>query len=253
MPLSRYGTMVHRWAMPQADPGPPSERSVRLVAEVAGVGAPTGLAAELLSWVDESTGMRRFVEANATKIRRKLREARDAETRRDLRAELLAAALLLADRRIELAYEASGAGRAGPDFAVSFRGVTRCNVEVTRRRGAADAAVIGDVVLAKLRQLPPSVPNVLVVAVERAPRDDELTAALLALRAHVDARDAATLARAGAADPRAFYDRFLRLAAVIAWAETAPAGTRAVAWVNPSARIQLDPGAFNTIREALAA
>jgi hypothetical protein len=244
--------MVHRWAMAQPDPGPHSERSVRLVAELAGAGAPGGLAAELLACVDGSAPMRRFVEANATKIRRKLREARDVETQRDLRAELLAAARLLADRRIEIAYEASGTGRAGPDFSVSFRGVIRCNVEVTRRRGAADAAAIGDVVLAKLRQLPPSIPNVLVVAVEQAPREHELNAALVSLRAHVDARDAATLARAGAADPRAFYDRFLRLAAVIAWAETAPPGARAVAWVNPSARIPLDRAAGNAIRAAFA-
>ena len=182
--------------MPQAASGPPSERSTRLVAEVVGAGAPAGLAAELVAWVDGSTRTRQFVEANATKIRRKLREARDTETRRDVRAELFVAARLLADRRIELAYEASGAGRAGPDFGVTFRGVTRFNVEVTRRRGAADPASLGDTVLAKLRQLPPSVPNVLVVAVERSLDADEVNGAMVALRARADARDAATLARA---------------------------------------------------------
>src|SRR3954447_8281227 len=195
--------------VPRASRTRPAERSVRLVADVLGAGARGDIASELVSWVDGSTRMARFVEANASKIRRKVREARDAETRRDLRVELLAAARLLGDRRLELAYEASGSGRAGPDFAVTFRGVTRCNVEVTRRRGAVDAAAVGDTVLGKLRQLPPSVPNVLVVAVDRAVDAPEVNDAMVALRARVDARHPATLSRAGAADPRSFYERYL--------------------------------------------
>jgi hypothetical protein len=231
----------------------PAELSIRFVAETLGPGAPAPIAHELVFWIDASTAMRHFVQLNAPKIRRKLREARDAETQRDVRAELLAAHRLLGDRRIELAYEASGSGRAGPDFALTFRGVTHCNVEVTRRRGRADGAGVAETVLAKLRQLPPSIPNVLAVAVERPLDVPDINAAILGVRARIDARDPATLARAGVADPRAFYDRFLRLAAVITWADGAEPGARAVAWANPSARIPLDRAALRAVTEALAA
>jgi hypothetical protein len=231
----------------------PSETALRLVADVAGPGAPPALSRELTTWVGGSSRMRAFVDANRSKIRRKLREARDADAQRDVRAELLAAARLLGDRRLELAYEAAGTGRGGPDFAVTFRSVTRFNVEVTRRRGPGDAAAVGDAVLGKLRQLPPSIPNVVVVAVDRPVAADEVRAAVITLRAHADARDPATLGRAGAADPKTFYDRFLRLAAIVAWAEEAPAtGERSAAWINPSARIPLDRAAVAAIAAALA-
>jgi hypothetical protein len=234
--------------------GPPPETARRFVAAIVGPGAPAAVSNELAAWVGGSNHMRRFVDANGAKVRRKLREARDVDAQRDVRAELLVAACLLADRRFELAYEAAGASRAGPDFVVTFRGVSRFNVEVTRRRGAADAAAIADAVLAKLRQLPPSVPNVLVVAVERQIDPEEVRAAMAALRARADARDAAVLARAGAAHPKAFYERFLRLAAIVAWAESAPQPEeRAATWLNPSARIALDRAAIAAVTRALAA
>jgi hypothetical protein len=231
----------------------PAASSLKLVESVAGTTAPAALARELVDWVDATPGMRRFVEANAPKIRRKLREARDAETVRDLRAELLAAALLLADRRIEVAYEAAGAGRGGPDFAVTFRGGTVFNVEVTRRRASADTGHVADAVLTKLRQLPPSVSNVLVVALDRPIDIPAINAAMIALRARADARDVTTLARARAADPRAFYDRYLRLAAVVVWSEASGPDQRVAAWPNPSARIPLDRAALGAVERALAA
>ena len=197
--------------------------------------------------------MRRFVEANAPKIRRKVREARDPETQRDLRAELLAAARLLADRRFDIVYEAAGAGTGGPDFAVIFRASVRFNLEVTRRRGAAEPAAIAEALVAKLRQLPPSTPNVLVVALDGPLDADEINAAVVALRGRADARDAVTLARAGAADPKSFYDRFLRLAGILAWSESAAPGARAASWANPSARIPLERSAIDAVRAALAA
>jgi hypothetical protein len=242
---------VYPRPVPQPRRAPPSATALRVVDSVAGPGVAPALAQELVAWVDGSARMRRFVEANAPKVRRKLREARELATQRDVRAELLAATRLLGDRRFELAYEATGAGRGGPDFGVTFRAVTRFNVEVTRRRGAADAGGVVEAVLAKLRQLPPSIPNVLVVAVD-APVDGEaLGAAMLGLRARADARDAALLARAGVTDPKGFYERFLRLAAVIAWAEAAAPPERATSWTNPSARIVLDRVAIAAVAAAL--
>jgi hypothetical protein len=213
--------------------------AARLAADVGGDLAPE-LGDELEAWIASSGRFRAFVEANRPKIRRKLREAADPETVRDTRAELLVAARLLADRRIELAFEAYGARAAGPDFTVTFRGVTRFNVEVTRRRGAADGQAVADAVVTKLRQLPPSIANVLVVAADRPVAEADIAGSIHALRARVDARDPATLARAGATSPRDFYDRFLRLNAVVVWAEDAPGPDRVVAWQDPSARIALE-------------
>jgi hypothetical protein len=164
---------------------------------------------------------------------------------------LLVAVRLLADRRIDIAFEAYGSRAAGPDFTVTFRGVTRFNVEVTRRRGPVDGPAIADTVVTKLRQLPPSIANVLVVAVDLSIAEADIVGAMLALRARVDARDPGTLARVGAANPREFYDRFLRLNAVVAWAEDAVNGDRATAWHDPSARIALDRKALATVVAAL--
>src|SRR5690606_6237271 len=68
-----------------------------------------------------------------------------------------AAHALLADRRIDLSYEAFGSTVGGPDFAVSFRSHPALTVEVTRWRG--DPAALERQLLAKLRQLPTGVAN----------------------------------------------------------------------------------------------
>ena len=117
------------------------------------------LAAELVEWLAASPRFRNFAETYRDKIRKKLRNASDAEMRLDVRAELQVARLLLADRRFELAFEAYGSGKSGPDLTVSFRGARSFNLEITRRRGAPDPNGIGATMLAKLRQLPPSLPN----------------------------------------------------------------------------------------------
>ena len=48
----------------------------------------------------------------------------------------------------------------------AFRGERSFNLEVTRPRRAEDAAGVGGPLLAKIRQLPPSVPNAVLLAVE---------------------------------------------------------------------------------------
>ena len=80
------------------------------------------LADEVAGWLAGSNRFRAFVDANRDKIRKKLRGAADEDARRDVRAELRVAHLLLADRRIELAFEAYGSTKRGPDFTVTFRG-----------------------------------------------------------------------------------------------------------------------------------
>jgi len=196
------------------------------------------MADELAVWLTRSPRFRAFVEAHRDKIRKKLRGATDAEARRDVRAELGAAHLLLADRRIDLAFEAYGSGKVGPDFTVSFRGERSFNLEVTRSRRAPEASADGGPLLPKLRQLPPSVPNALLVAIEAGDAEEFDVAALTrALRARADARDEEFLASRGFDGTRGFYQRYLRLGAVLVWCESATGGARASLWTNASARI----------------
>jgi hypothetical protein len=198
------------------------------------------MADELAGWLAGSARFRAFADAHRDKIRKKLRGAADAEARRDVRAELRAAHLLLADRRIELAFEAYGSGKVGPDFTVTFRGERSLNLEVTRLRRAPDDAGSGGQLLAKLRQLPPSVPNVVVVAIEGDSAEAlDVTGATRALRAHADAKDEAFFISRGFEGTRGFYERYLRLGAVLVWCEGAAGDARAALWANRSARIAL--------------
>ncbi len=211
-------------------------------------GSDGPMADEVAGWLSASPRFRAFADAHRDKIRKKLRGATDADSRLDVRAELCVAYLLLADRRVELAFEASGSTRGGPDFAVAYREHPAFNLEVTRPHRAASGAALGRVLLAKLRQLPPGSPNALLVAISDP--DVDIADAVRALRSRVDARDETVLSRGGFADPGGFYQRFLRLGAVVAWCEAADGDARAAAWVNPSARIAV-PGP--ALRAAVAA
>ena len=199
-------------------------------------GTEDPLAVELAEWLDGSPRFLAFAEAHRAKIRKKLRGATDPEARRDVRAELRCAHLLLGDRRIELAFEAYGSGNPGPDFTVT-RGSERLNLEVTRLRGApGDVGYNG--LLAKLRQLPPSAANAVVLAIEGVDADAyDITAAVRVLRTRADAKDEAFFAARGFDGTRGFYERFLRLGAVIVWADDGVGAARASVWTNPSARI----------------
>ena len=103
----------------------------RLVAYLVDGRRPDPALADLPAWLAATPSFRSFAEANRAKIRKKLRHATDGPARLDVRAELRVAALLLADRRFELAYEAYGAGRRGPDFTATFRAGRPFNVEIT--------------------------------------------------------------------------------------------------------------------------
>jgi hypothetical protein len=209
------------------------------------------LADELTAWLTESARFRAFADAHRDKIRKKLRTAGDSDSLRDVRAELRVARLLLVDRRIELAFEAHGAGRGGPDFTVTYRGARAFDLEVTRHRGDPVAATHGGPLLAKLRQLPPSVANVLVIGVdgERAGALD-VEGGVRRLRASADAKDEAFFQRRGFEGTRDFYHRFLRLGAVIAWCDDGVGAQRISLWQNGSARI---PVPAHAMRASIAA
>lgn len=234
----------------------------RLARDLFDRGPDDPLALELVEWLATSTRFRAFAEAHRDKIRKKLRTAADDDAQRDMRAELQVAHLLLADPRIELAFEAYGSGKGGPDFTVTYRGSARFNLEVTRlRRGSgtapvpASATTYGAPLLAKLRQLPPSVANAVVVAIEGDTAAAlDVGAATRALRSRADAKDEAFFTRRGFEGTRGFYERYLRLGAVFVWCEEATGDARATLWTNPSARIVLPERAsracLNHLREA---
>ncbi len=211
-------------------------------------------AGELLAWLAGSARFRAFADGHRAKVRKKLRKAGDDESLLDVRAELRAAERLLADRRIDLAYEAYGSGNAGPDFTLTFRGTRACNVEVTRSRRVPDPDAIGGVILAKLRQLPPSVPNLLLIAVADGRADAlDVGASVRAVRSRADARDDAFFERRGFDGTRTFFDQFLRLGGVVTWCEAGSGDARAALWTNGSARIAVPDQAARAILSCLRA
>lgn len=231
-------------------PTPPTVE--RLVDYLLDGHADDPLGAELTAWLTASPRVRAFTDAHRDKIRKKLRGAVAADARRDVRTELRVASLLLADRRVELAFEAYGSGTPGPDFSVT-RGGDRFNVEVTRLRGDPAAAGFGGL-LAKLRQLPPGVANAVILALDGTDATAyDVAEAVRALRQRADAKDEDLFTSRGFAGTRAFYERFLRLGAVVTWAEAADGDARASAWSNPSARVPMPPRALRALLVALRA
>jgi hypothetical protein len=162
------------------------------------------------------------------------------------------AALVLADRRFELAFEAYGAGRRGPDFTATFRAGRAFNVEVTRRRPGPHDGALERAILAKLRQLPPSVSNVVVVVVDGPIGAPDPGPVLRELRERADRRDEGFFAAKGLDGAAAFHAGLQRLAAVIAWTEGAEASTRVATWSNAGARIPLPEPTLRALGATLA-
>jgi hypothetical protein len=202
------------------------------------------MARELTTWLARSPRFRAFADTYQDKIRKKFHGAADSEAIRDVRTELQSARLLLTDRRIEVAFEAYGSGKTGPDLTVTFRAGRPFNLEVTRLRRVPDAAGTGLALLAKLRQLPPSAPNAILLAIDGTMAEAvDLVGAIRALRSRADTKDEPFFAGRGFDGTRGFYDRFLRLGAVFVLCEGASGDARAALWANPSARIVLPPTA----------
>jgi hypothetical protein len=223
--------------LPTGTSGRWSKRTEQLVRYVAGQCQPS-LQSELGRWIEDSPRFAVFVAANQDKIRKKLSTADGTDGRLDVRSELRVAQLLLADRRFEVEFEAYGAKRAGPDLTATYRANQRFNLEVTRlRTPAPDAARLGNVMAAKVRQLPPELPNALVVTGQ----DTRVTEALVGdaarlLKGRNDASDDAFFERRGLGDARNFYAHYLRLSGVLVLDEA----SLRVFWPNPEARHRLN-------------
>lgn len=234
----------------------PAPSIVRLARELTGRDAGDPFTEELTDWLSSSARFESFATTYRQKVRKKVRNAADAEALRDVRAELLTAHRLLVDKRFTVAYESYGSGRTGPDLTVAFRSTTTFNVEVTRLRKPPGTTAVGATLLVKLRQLPPSVPNVVLVASDRPASDIDVAGSVRALRDRADAKDDDFFARRGLESARGFYERFLRLSAVVNWCDEAVGVERAMLWTNPSARIPLPERAarasIDRLRDAAA-
>ena len=212
------------------------------------------LTAELRGWLSGSAPFRSFAEAHRDKIRKKVRKAADPDAVRDVRTELLVAHRLLGDRRFDVAFEAYGSGHVGPDFTVSFRAARAFNLEVTRLRRAPSDAGAGSSLLTKLRQLPPSVPNAVLLAIDGdSAAAVDMDAIVPTLRARADAKDEAFFDRRGLDGSRGFHERFARLGGVLVWCEAAAGDDRVSLWTNRSARIAVPERAIGAAVACLRA
>jgi hypothetical protein len=246
--VDRFSGYAHR-TMTDQRPSPGIER---LAAALAGERSGERFAIELAGWLAGSTRFRAFAEAHRAKIAKKVRGAADPEALLDVRAELAVANLLLADRRIEVAFEAYGSGRGGPDFTVAYRAGRPFNLEVTRRRVAAGPGAHEAPIVAKLRQLPSGSPNLLLIAFDGgAARGEDVADTVRTLRARADAKDEEAFVARGFDGTRGFYDRFLRLSGVITWIETAATDQRVALWTNASARSAVPAPAARAVTACL--
>jgi hypothetical protein len=221
-----------------------------------------GFQSELGHWIEGSPRFAAFIATNQDKVRKKLTTSDDEEHRLDVRAELLVAYLIAADRRFELSFEAYGARRLGPDLTMTFRANQRFNLEVTRLRTPASgdtdlshpgAAVnrLANVITGKLRQLPGDMPNAILIAAHRPGlTEDSLTAATRLLKMHTDRKDDAFFARRGLKDARDFYAQYLHLSGIVVVDEaTTPAS--AIFSPNREARHPLSKEVVSALMQCL--
>jgi hypothetical protein len=198
---------------------------------------------EFEGWVRESRRFREFAGEYRTKIRAKLRQARDEASLEDLRAELAAAELLLRDRRFDLEYEKYAAlKQRGPDFTVTFKTHTPFNVEVRRLRAVEqgdgdDGSAMGKlmtVLCDKVGQMPPSIANLLWLAGGNPLGEDELERATAALRQMAERKEEPYFTRRGFKSAADFLKQFSRLSGIVL---RRPGDN--VLWLNPLARHRL--------------
>src|SRR5205823_4058949 len=206
-----------------------SKKTDRLVHYVA-LRCRPGFQTELAQWIETRPRFSAFLRANQDKVRKKLTTAEDEDGRLDVRAELLVAYMIAADRRFELEFEAYGARRLGPDLTVTFRTNQRFNLEVTRLRattGDAGDARLANLITGKLRQLPGDLPNALVITTRGLQLSEQsLVAAVRLLKLHSDGKDELFFTRRGFRNARDFYAHYLHLSGIFVLDEAAvPPGT----------------------------
>src|SRR5690606_38177844 len=118
---------------------PPHDRAVTRDALLTALldAGPHPLAEPLRAWRSSSRRFTAFLQAHASKVRKKLRTTTDPEGVQDLRLELETAYLLLRERALSVEFEPlkAGGGRS-PDFAVTFTTSVTFLLEATRLQAA---------------------------------------------------------------------------------------------------------------------
>lgn len=197
------------------------------------------IVARCAAWLTSSARFRAFLTANKEKVRKKVRGVSDSESMVDLQLELDTAYHLLLDRRYILEYEKYLAGKMrGPDFTVTVRDKGSFNAEVKRLRSAGEFRQWADAICDKLDQMPPSIPNILLVGTEQVARKSiNAEQAMTRLRRLAEAGDEGVFTSRGLPSARAFLRDSLRLSGVLhhsQWSDEA--GGQASLWLNAQAR-----------------
>ena len=221
-------------------------------------GRSHSLSPTLRGWLDASPRFRLFAEKYQDKIRRKVRQARDAAETRDLRCELATAYRLSLDKRMDIEYEKTPIGhRRGTDFSVAFRVAHPFNVEVTRTRPPVAAPPeleypyrrLSEIVCEKLGQMSPQAVNLLVIIADGMDfTPDAVVAAMKALQLRAERKDEAYFVGRGYQSAREFVRMSQRLSAIFfdsVWDAAPP--PYLFMWPNPQAERPMPPDLKNAL------
>jgi hypothetical protein len=192
-------------------------------------------------WLNRSKRFKTFVETYRDKIRKKVRYVENHDGLLDLTFELEMAYRLLNEPRFTLEYEKYTATKQrGPDYTVSFRTHVAFNVEVRRIRSLDDSTTIDenvvitrltDAVCDKVRQMPPSIVNLLALTSGAALSESVLINAMLLLRKRAEGKDEAFFTRRGFDSAADFIRHYHRLSGILYhWNGTL------IVWANPLAK-----------------
>ena len=216
------------------------------------------ISARLTQWIFVSPRYAAFVNRYRDKIRKKVRVTRQSGAAADLLYELQVPYWLLQEKRFEVAYEPYlAAKKRGPDYSVTFRTNFTFNIEITHVRGRKPSASAStedtgidlrlvDVLCGKLRQMLPSMANVLfVVAGPRVLDKLDLAAHLSWIKEKAERSDPSFYARQRFLSAADFFKHYQRLSGLATF-ESAGLKKHAL-WVNPQARIGLPAGVVNTL------
>ncbi|MGZ3665791.1 MAG: hypothetical protein ACXWQR_01115 [Ktedonobacterales bacterium] len=205
-------------------------------------------------WCVSSPRFCTFAAAHRDKIRKKIRTSHGVEGLRDLHLELDIAHRLLRERKLAITYEAYAAEKVrGPDFTVSYTTRHTFNVEVRRLRRPPELARWSDVLCDKLRQLPPSSANLVVVGVDSSPAKLDIGQAMNHMRALAERKDAAFFTRGGFTSASDFFRVFYRLSGVMRLSDWETLEKCCLdTWVNAQAKHPIAPNVLTAVVRALA-
>jgi hypothetical protein len=201
---------------------------------------------EFEGWVRGSRRFREFALRYHSKIRAKLKSARDDAGLKDIRAELETAWLLLHEERFTLDYERYTAlKQRGPDFTVTFKTHTPLNIEVRRMRSIELEAQANDGRFGKLMAV--VCDKVLWLTADRALSEDDLTRTMTALRLRAEQKTEDYFARQGFKNATDFLRQYRHLSGIV----LRQAGGQVI-WLNALAKHKTPPEVVTAIQRLKA-